>query len=92
MPIKKHGDSDAFSPIMLELSKEVKKLESFKKGRLVIIMDNATFNWTKQTRAYLTNLGHLVINSDKKSHEINAIEYTIGNIKAVIKNFRDPNK
>ena len=61
MPIKKHGDSDAFCPIMLELSKEVNKLESFKKGRLVIIMDNATFNWSKQTRAFLKNLGLSVI-------------------------------
>jgi hypothetical protein len=52
-PIKKHGDSNAFCPIMLELSKEIKKLESFKKGRLVIIMDNATFHWCKQTRAHL---------------------------------------
>jgi transposase len=55
-------------------------------------MDNSTFHWSKQTRAYLKTLGLPVIYSAPNSPEINAIEYTIGNIKAVIKKLRDTNK
>jgi hypothetical protein len=90
--IKKHADSDSFCPIMLELSNVVKTFESVKQGKLVIMMDNATFHTSKKTRSYIKSLGLPVFYSAPNCPEINADEYTIGNIKAVVKKLRDANK